>query len=325
MFIVIHLFIPYLFYFSLFILYSTYFHKEAEEDNDGNWEGFGIANTLSVVALFIFIVYFGYYEARQILYHKLEYFYSFWNCIDMSSLIINFITLVMDLAGMEEKYMIPLYAWAVLIMWLKLFYFGRIFLSTAAMIRMVLEITYDMKFFLLVLIISIAAFGNCFMIIARNYDKENMFTGNNYFRSFIYAYNQALGNFDTESYENTDKYYLYLIWFLNTMVTLILFLNLLIAIMGDTFDRVQETTENNMLKELANIMVENEQLLDRKKVFGDAKYIIIIQSERAEESNVSWEGRLQHLKKYMDRKVIEQNKLLRSLEECKPFLLICRL
>jgi hypothetical protein len=109
------------------------------------------------------------------------------------------------------------------------------------------------------------------------------------------------------------------------MVTLILFLNLLIAIMGDTFDRVQETTENNMLKELANIMVENEQLLDRKKVFGDAKYIIIIQSERAEESNVSWEGKLQHLKKYMDRKIIELNKLLKSLEECKPFSLICRL
>jgi hypothetical protein len=103
MFIVIDLFIPYLFYFSLFILYSTYFHKEAEEDNDGNREGFGIANTLSMVALFIFIVYFGYYEVRRILYHKLEYFYSFWNCIDMSSLMINFITLVMDLAGMEEN------------------------------------------------------------------------------------------------------------------------------------------------------------------------------------------------------------------------------
>jgi hypothetical protein len=211
--------------------------------------------------------------------------------------------------------MIPLYAWAVLIMWMKLFYFGRIFFSTAAMIRMVIEITYDMKHFLAVLLLAIAGFGNCFMILARNYDKEEMFTGNNYWRSFIYSYRQALGDFDTEAFEDTDKYYIYFIWFLNTMIALIVLLNMLIAIMGDTFDRVQETSENNMLKELASIMLENEMLINRKMVFGDAKYIIIIQEEKAEESGVSWEGRLNTLKKYMDKNVEQQNKLLKSLQE----------
>jgi hypothetical protein len=211
--------------------------------------------------------------------------------------------------------MIPLYAWAVLIMWMKLFYFGRIFLSTAAMIRMVIEITYDMKYFLMILLLAIAGFGNCFMILARNYDKQEMFTGNNYWRSFLYAYNQALGNFDTEAYAEKDEYYLYFIWFLNTMIALIIFLNMLIAIMGDTFDRVQETSENNMLKELASIMVENEMLINRAAIFKDAKYIIVIQEERAEESAISWEGRLQTLKKYMDKSVYEQNKLLKSLQE----------
>jgi hypothetical protein len=201
-------------------------------------------------------------------------------------------------------------------MWAKLFYFGRIFFSTAAMIRMVIEITYDMKYFLMVLLIAIAGFGNCFMILARNYDKEELFTGNNYWRSFIYAYNQALGEFDTEAFEDTDKYYLYFIWFLNTMISLIVFLNMLIAIMGDTFDRVQETSENNMLKELASIMVENEMLINRAAIFKDAKYIIVIQEEKAEESAISWEGRLQTLKKYMDKSVYEQNKLLKSLQEC---------
>lgn len=141
-----------------------------------------------------------------------------------------------------------------------------------------------------------------------------MFTGQEFWRSFIFSYNQAMGNFDTDAFLDSDKYYLFFIWFLNTMVTLIIFLNLLIAIMGDTFDRVQETTENNMLKELANIMVENEMLINRKRVFGDAKYIIVIQEEKAEESSVSWEGRLQVLKKFMDKNVSVQNKLLNALE-----------
>lgn len=180
---------------------------------------------------------------------------------------------------------------------------------------MVLEITFDMKYFLLIFMLAIAGFGNCFMILARNYGTDNMFTGQTYWRAFIYSYNQAMGNFDTDAYADSDKYYLFVIWFGNTMITLIIFLNLLIAIMGDTFDRVQETVENNMLKELANIMVENEMLLNRNKIFGDAKYIIVIQEEKAEEAGVSWEGRLQYLKKSMDKSVKEQNKLLKGLEE----------
>lgn len=314
-FIVIYLFIPYLVYFGLFIVYSTYFHKKMIEDNNGNWEHFGLANNISVIILLLFILYFAFFEAKQIWFHKLGYFVSFWNIVDMASLILNFVIMIMDLTGAKEEDLIPLSAWAVLIMWLKLFYFGRIFLSTAAMIRMVIEISYDMRYFLLVMIIAISGFGNCFMILARNYDPKEMFTGNNYLRSFLYSYNQAMGNFDTDAYLEEDKYYLYAIWLLNTMVTLIIFLNLLIAIMGDTFDRVQETTENNMLKELANIMVENEMLINRSAIFGDAKYIIVIQEEKADESSVSWEGRMQHIKKYMDRTVVEQNKLLKSLEE----------
>ena len=61
------------------------------------------------------------------------------------------------------------------------------------------------------------------------------------------------------------------------MIVLIIMLNLLIAIMGDTFDRVQETAENNMLKELTSIMVENEMLINRNHTFGDSKCIIIMQ------------------------------------------------
>ena len=99
------------------------------------------------------------------------------------------------------------------------------------------------------------------------------------------------------------------------MIVLIIMLNLLIAIMGDTFGRVQETAENNMLKELTSIMVENEMLINRNRIFGDAKYIIIIQEEKVEESEVSWEGKLQYLKKLMNKTVLDQSKLLKGLEK----------
>ena len=312
--IVMYLFIPYLIYFTLFILYATWIHDKAFDNNDGKFEGYGLVNTIMIIVLLILIVYFFYFEVRQIIFHKLMYFTSVWNVADLSTLILNSVILIGDLAGLRERYIVTLSGISVLMVWLKLFYFGRIFLSTAAMIRMILEIVADMKYFLLVLLLAIAGFGNCFFILARNFSP--MFTGDTWFRAFLYSYNIAMGEFNTDSFEDVDdEHLLYTLWFMNTMITLIIFLNLLIAIMGDTFDRVQETAENNKLKELASIMIENELLINRKSLFGDSKYIIVIQEERAEESIESWEGRLQHLKKYMYNVVESQNKLLKSIEK----------
>lgn len=132
----------------------------------------------------------------------------------------------------------------------------------------------------------------------------------------MYSYNVALGEYDTDGFVNQDdEHLLFFLWFLNTMMISIIMLNLLIAIMGDTFGRVQETFENNMYKELASIMEENENLINRKRIFGDAKYIIIIQEERAEESHESWEGSLKYLKKSMDKAVFDQNRTLATFEK----------
>ena len=153
------------------------------------------------------------------------------------------------------------------------------------------------------------------MILARNYDTKEMFTGNNYWRSFLYSYRQALGDFDTDQYSDTDEYYLYAVWFLNTMVTLIIFLNLLIAIMGDTFDRVQEAADSNMLKELTSIMAENEILFNRSIVFKNAKYIIVVQEEKNNDANETWEGKLQYLKNVMDKNYKIQEETLKHLKK----------
>jgi len=312
-FIMMYLFVPYVAYFLLFILYTTYFHKKMIESGSDSWEHFGIANSLSMIFLIPFIWYFTYLEIRQIMFLKYTYFLSIWNLVDVLSIFLNLLILLFDLINVTESTLIPILACAVLLMWLKLFYFGRIFLSTASVIKMIIAISSDMKYFLLILMLTIAGFGNWFMILARNYDTKEMFTGNNYWRSFLYSYRQALGDFNTDAFSDTDEYYLYAIWVLNTMVTLIIFLNLLIAIMGDTFDRVQEASENNMLKELACIMAENEMLFNRSQIFGNAQYIIVIEEEKADGTKENWEGKLLFLKSIMDKNVAKQKKLIDEL------------
>ena len=54
-----------------------------------------------------------------------------------------------------------------------------------------------------------------------------------------------------------------------------------------------------MLQEATQLMVENEFLIDRRKLFQGLKYIIVITPERAEETQGTWEGKLNHIKSIM--------------------------
>ena len=209
--IVMYSLIPYLIYFSLFLVYTTYFQKRKIDDGETGWQRFGLINNLTALVLILFIGYFSFFEIRQIIFHKLNYFTSFWNMIDLSSLILNLFIIISDLAGMYSPQVTTFMGIAVLLVWLKLFFFGRIFYATAAMIRMVIEVAYDMKYFLLILLLTVIGFGNAYYILASS-NENGYFTGGTFWNAFIYAYNQSLGSFDTSAYTGTDKHLLYTVF-----------------------------------------------------------------------------------------------------------------
>lgn len=155
------------------------------------------------------------------------------------------------------------------------------------------------RYFVLALLIAILAFANTFYILGKN--GEENFTGHDIFDSFIYTYRMAFGDFDTDNFDTEDEALIWILWFINTLIVLVILLNLVIAIMGDTFDRVQETQESTMLKEFTNIMRENAFMIPKSLLYRDTKYIIIVQPEKAEGGTTSsWEGKLNQLKRFLE-------------------------
>ena len=67
---------------------------------------------------------------------------------------------------------------------------------------MIIEITKDMGYFVLVLVIACLGFANCFFILARSNAEGGAepFTGTTAFRAFVYAYRMGLGDFDTDAF-----------------------------------------------------------------------------------------------------------------------------
>ena len=71
--------------------------------------------------------------------------------------------------------------------------------------------------------------------------------------------------------------------------------------MGNTFDRVKQTQEFATLQELTQMIQENEFMFSRKRHFKNAKYIMIIEPEKAEEEGSStWEGEVNMFKSFAE-------------------------
>ena len=76
----------------------------------------------------------------------------------------------------------------------------------------------------------------------------------------IDSYRLALGDFEvTESFQGETEYELlfWTLFFIGTLVSLLVILNMVIAVMGSTFERVSEQTEAHILREKLSLVLEN--------------------------------------------------------------------
>ena len=272
--------------------------------------------TILILAIYQFIL-----EILYLLQMRKRYFTSFWNHINLISIGLNVASVVIDYKNLDEsKYWIPVSSSAMVIMWLRLFYFGRIINSTSTIVRMIIEISKDMVPFLVIVFIIVFGFANWFYIIATiTYDDATRFTTNNVFLAIAWTWRNGVGDFHPEDFSNNRFLHLVeVIWLVCTFWVMIVFLNLLIAVLSDSFDKIQETLENNLLKEMAIMMSENEILVNRKKVFKDMKYLIVIQKVLSKKKNSGWGGRLNYvnniIKKTRNTHIMKMDKITRNLE-----------
>ena len=91
-------------------------------------------------------------------------------------------------------------------------------------------------------------------------------------------------------------------------------MNLLIAIMGDTFSRVNEATLQSQLKEQAQLMSENEAFFNRDYYFSNKKYIILVDQEKTSSAAGEWLGQTDAIKQCFDEKTNQVQDRLKDLE-----------
>jgi Polycystin cation channel len=177
--------IPYLVFMFTFLIYMNEVYVMRFD-----YAGMDIVNYVFIVILGCMSGYFFTLEMKQLRNEGLDYLKSFWNYLDLIPPLTLSIFLPMELLGffdyrdqinvyLSEQAIASQFGKTVedptvtirtiegmlqsilsLIVWLKLLYFLRIFKSTGYYIRTITEVIKDMRYFLLMLLLTFIAFGD---------------------------------------------------------------------------------------------------------------------------------------------------------------------
>lgn len=183
----------------------------------------------------------------------------------------------------------------ILLMWFKLMYFLRIFPQVGFYVKAIFEILASIKYFLLVLLFTFAAFGEAGRRLNHvNAEEDKWMIYDNFIGSILQEYLVSLGAFDLTALGDTGVKYLQLIFIISSIINMIIMLNLLIAIVSVEFENIDNVKEAASLREKASLIADNLQLVPSRVINNfcrEDQYLLYIQyvKHEVEEEKEEWE------------------------------------
>lgn len=211
-------------------------------------------------------------------------------------------------------------SFAIVLLWIKLFYWLRLFKPFSAFIRIISEIVKDIRVFSAMLLLCLAAFANVIMVLNTN---RKITDGTPIFDSYIgfgpidaliHAYLTGLGDFNKDYYSESNATTVWIFFLVATVLVQLVFMNMLIAIMGESFGRITAMAEQSVLKELCVMMDDHIWLLKISEVFGGSRYILWLTPGTAKSSGTIVERQIQQLRGYVEERADKSdNTILRQI------------
>ena len=117
--------------------------------------------------------------------------------------------------------------------------------------------------------------------------------------AFIYVYKITLGDFSTNKFLGLNSEFIWLLFFLATFLLQIVFLNMLIAIMGNTFQYVLDNKQESSMKERISILSDFRLLIRALKLDSEFSYLFILEKDQ-DSLESEWMGELTEMKMSFD-------------------------
>lgn len=239
------------------------------------------------------------------------------NLIDLTSFSLFVVLFGMVWAGFEYDTILAVGAIETLVLFVRLVFFASMTDSMGSLMRMVIEIIKDMRYFFLLLGMIFGGFAISFAILKGGATP--------YAGVAIKLFTIMLGDFQQSDVLNmlqvgvpgddhVNLWYMdqlaVFMWCGYAILIGIVLVNLLIAIMNDTYDRIKETEEVEVLHNRARLIVDLESLLTdkmrdalQKRLLGRYLHILLPADSKMAKymagdaaGDGDWKGRLRHMR-----------------------------
>mmetsp|Transcript_35538 Transcript_35538/g.34561 ORF Transcript_35538/g.34561 Transcript_35538/m.34561 type:complete len:291 (+) Transcript_35538:1040-1912(+) len=208
-------------------------------------------------------------------------------------------------------------------LWLKFLYFLRMNRPSSKFISMIVSVMGRLQVFLAVFIIGLVSFSQSFYIISNNNADPDLRFIDSFGNSLLYTYELSLGNWDSSNFTSSrDAMLGVFLFLLSTMFLMIIMLNLLIAVISDVYAEVEERSENELYKNLSDLIVENEYQIkgkDIRKHDDQGDYLYIAKSDQTIFDDDSVEMKLTKLRRTVNKRTYylnyDQTKFIKELNK----------
>ena len=210
----------------------------------------------------------------------------------MARNIVNFVWIILEVCEIASVYLRWCVALINLSRGITVF---RLFDGTRFYIELIFRSFNDIKYFFLMFTYSTFAFGFLLMISREDELGFGAIWGESYDLNF--------GNYE----DSSDGIYFmkYIVYFGATFINVVLMLNLLISILGDSYERFQLEQSIVDIKEKASISMELQSIMFWAQNYSMLKYIRLCNSAFRDGEDQDWEGRIRFMDKKLDRNMRE--------------------
>eukprot|EP00210_Caulerpa_lentillifera_P007789 g7433.t1 len=287
-----------------------------------------------------------------------KYWTSAWNVLEVISYVILIIVIpffhIANLCGLGVKpCFYALLAIETSLIWIKVWYYAQALDKTGAFVLMIENVIKDcLAFLVLTIVILIGSSLTLFILFqfplqinktyeanSKHEDIKGTFEDENKedevrtimeqsfgdpWKAVITLFYAMIGTFEPTVYydSGTLSYIITIAFVLYLAAQMIVMLNMLIAIMGDTFDRVKDTEEEQLLLGRARFIDACEAQLKQAAIDkienGIEKYLYVVSPEDANQTEEmkDWQGKVKAIEKSIAQKISEsETKIMNFLRE----------
>lgn len=229
-------------------------------------------------------------------------------------------------------------AFSIYLRWLGMLNYFRAFEGTGPLVRMVVGITHDIRYFILVLLpLVVCATGSAVFILLREKGTTaEIMDYDNYFISLFLSFEMlAFAHIPLiHNASDSQNWPILVIFLLSLVLVTVVLMNLLIALMNDSYERIQEHSNVEFYRLRASVILEIEQLMpskwkEDKRWFPPVLHALVRRNHHAGTTDAEeWSSMVGAIKSHSTvafenleaRQLASQNKLMARLKHLEDHL-----